>query len=1535
MDIEGIRRKLKQLGYPEDPDVRQSAVWFPFLYEPSYEDDKLLSCPSFLIHKNGLPEVLLVPTELREQYISYATDKSVFSQPPPLLMVYNGQNDLDATRFVENRYEPLQILPTWSELDNLTPGCLSEERADREVLAVSDSIGRWLQSRYSDAAVKRLMSIHVQRAAIVKELIQNACDCFATEIQFEFNGDTLIFRHDGHPFMPANVHAITALNLSCKPPGAIGYKGIGFKAVYQVCRRPQISSGPFRFAFQPRTKDSVAAKQGILCPYLPVVDHTIPRASTGWTEFYLPLDKGQKETVAESLRDIEGTLLLFVAGKGLPLRRILLPDRSVELPPLQTTTSGIVSVATNGMPSYWFCIRHRFQVGEDRKSAFEDFSSSTLREDLKTPLEEEITVAAPLHQNDDGTLTPNTNYHGRFHSFMPTIDKYPYPWDINGNFLVDEQRDHLRVPADGSWNAILLDECGKALLAFLDEAIETWRNDHKFPVLSYFNIMPTWSSVSEVPQLELHFSLVKKGFYQSFQNAPRVPVISKKGLRFVTTDESMWIEHRLLPLFSRNIWRAFLPTNRKPVVPELDEQTWGDFLSGMTQGEIVFDKNSFVAKLTEKDWLTLTSVKSSSPDFIPLIGRICCYLGMLGISRLDVENAWLIPTSSREIYRPNDKPNDQPICRVLEDEFSALPAYVDKQVQIAHDGIIRFLQHDSSYFRGVFAKDLSDGMREDGRRFWSTLVETLSLSTVIDEWLNPAFADDKYDGGVPFNEIAFSGMVDWVRFLFQNRERINRRNLYKKLHIRLLSGSTCEEVWRDTKEIWLFGDCPQGRDVEQFISHTPMVAILSKKCKEWLGSPEIVHEAEMGSFFSRLGVLHSIGAFSITLGRFSPSDKEGFCNALGITLEQMPLGDINYNMCVDDYKFHEDIMSAFYDTIGDNNYIRRSLRIQAFIQLLEKAWSEGLKDKCHKRGSYHIRGARENSTIVGGISELAVILKDTEWIPLANDLSVLKRPNETCLPTERNIQSADLKTIGNYAGILLDDQDSIEFLGFADLPSEITSLDAIRSLTHNWTNREDPKSEFENLYFKLAGELGSRVSLESAKMVFSEEMLLFVPSKPPVLRRSPEVLCGAGSSFEGFLEDLADFYPKALHSVFRQLGVAGKVEENHYLRYFVSYIWKERPTINESRRQLILKTYRRLAGWAKNLTAGQGIWATEDGEAFVESLLFYGNCTGIAGWYSKNDKIIVYRDEPQIEALLAKNTQYVLESFLTQLRRTEEGLEPFLQMFGIQPASRLAARKIITSSDVKLPLPSSNFRQNLFRLTDVLRSRLTQIIEEDFRDDTQATVFFNKVENLHDVVTTAEVYQCSSLAVTYPEIMTSDDRPASCDAALDLNNSQARLFITDESCASVSPQVARELKQLLRSDTLPEQSRVPVDRVLEDVAGWLDQNPDRFESRLQEILVRHYPSFAITKVELELTGISAGGYQPNGVSSIDAEGDADGHELDGSEHVPKIVVDDSSTAEQPFILPDINSQKVTIIIRSVEDFEVYTKSLDKTRTRSK
>ena len=89
-----------------------------------------------------------------------------------------------------------------------------------------------------------------KKSHFIFELLQNAEDAFATEIEFRIEDQRLVFKHNGEKlFSDENVESITSIGKSTKLSDytQIGKHGIGFKAVFAYTHTPRIHSGDKHF----------------------------------------------------------------------------------------------------------------------------------------------------------------------------------------------------------------------------------------------------------------------------------------------------------------------------------------------------------------------------------------------------------------------------------------------------------------------------------------------------------------------------------------------------------------------------------------------------------------------------------------------------------------------------------------------------------------------------------------------------------------------------------------------------------------------------------------------------------------------------------------------------------------------------------------------------------------------------------------------------------------------------------------------------------------------------------------------------------------------------------------------------------------------------------------------------------------------------------------------------------------------------------------------------------------------------------------
>ena len=173
---------------------------------------------------------------------------------------------------------------------------------------------RWVDANrengFEDGIKNLLTDLYPDNAHFTYELLQNAEDAGASEVQFVLNTDGLEFEHNGDClFTIEDIKSITGLGVSTKEddPTSIGEFGIGFKAVFAYTSTPEIESGLFHF----RIRDMVVPDTEGLAP-----------GSLGKkrTRFVFPFDapeKSPEKACAEievKLRDLNENTLLFLSN---------------------------------------------------------------------------------------------------------------------------------------------------------------------------------------------------------------------------------------------------------------------------------------------------------------------------------------------------------------------------------------------------------------------------------------------------------------------------------------------------------------------------------------------------------------------------------------------------------------------------------------------------------------------------------------------------------------------------------------------------------------------------------------------------------------------------------------------------------------------------------------------------------------------------------------------------------------------------------------------------------------------------------------------------------------------------------------------------------------------------------------------------------------------------------------------------------------------------------------------------------------------
>lgn len=352
------------------------------------------------------------------------------------------------------------------------------------------------------------------------ELIQNADDYpqyegSGLEITFDLKEKSLVLKHNGGEFDLQNVVAICSVNSGDKKAAKnkIGFKGIGFKSVFQAFNNVYINSGLFSFRFD----EIYWRNQGIQLSWSTT---PIPTIEDEYSEF---LDKKNNVNFVFTNNDIERSLkeIKTVIKSSFHDDRVILFLREVNK---------INFLMWNEEPITLEVKKDDWIVeNESKVTVHEDIQKElnieiTERKNKKIPVkylditETEIGFAFKCENNFIQNLSDAT-----VHSYLPTKLNLGFGFIINSNFIPDGSRTSLH---DLEWNRYLFKESGLYFLNKLSQLIEKG-----FDVSSVMGILPDFKElINRNEQDKVRLSYVNKfleGLKFSIDEVAFLPTNSK------------------------------------------------------------------------------------------------------------------------------------------------------------------------------------------------------------------------------------------------------------------------------------------------------------------------------------------------------------------------------------------------------------------------------------------------------------------------------------------------------------------------------------------------------------------------------------------------------------------------------------------------------------------------------------------------------------------------------------------------------------------------------------------------------------------------------------------------------------------------------------------------------------------------------------------------------------------------------------------------------------------------------------------------
>lgn len=263
------------------------------------------------------------------------------------------------------------------------------------------------------AAMERYMS-ESYSGRILVELLQNADDAHSSRVFITEQNGNVIFANNGRPFNESDVMAISRSGASDKKRGeTIGYRGIGFKSTSFLSSEIIIYSNRVAFSFSKAKTAKVLGVDEMHVPTIripfivditPYNDLVEELEDNGYTTVFI-FKSSDKNVLKEEIESLSSDLMLFLHH--------------------------LKEIETQNM-------------GEDK----------LLRVVRKTKdWGQEITIDKKkwgmvdnclAFKMEDGVFVKCDADEAVYYTFLPTYDKAPFPFKMNGDFSTDPSRKHIR-----------------------------------------------------------------------------------------------------------------------------------------------------------------------------------------------------------------------------------------------------------------------------------------------------------------------------------------------------------------------------------------------------------------------------------------------------------------------------------------------------------------------------------------------------------------------------------------------------------------------------------------------------------------------------------------------------------------------------------------------------------------------------------------------------------------------------------------------------------------------------------------------------------------------------------------------------------------------------------------------------------------------------------------------------------------------------------------------------------------------------------
>ena len=1364
-----VERALRQLGYP--PEVDRKDLWST-PRAPLGVPNRESGCIK-VAYFEGLPRAVVSFGIRPKDLLDYVTGPE-FSRPPSVALAFDDAGEAKVFTREADQFREASVAPNWKQTLVETPGCISPSQAKRVIEAVADSNREWFQDSRSKKVVGVLPRIFPEGTVVLYELLQNASDSGATEAAFHLESDALLFSHDGFPFTENDVDAISFVNSSTKPLGAIGFMGIGFKAAYEISDQPEVHSPPFCFKFDGRQEGGELLPIPTDCTHASIDEHS--------TLFKFPLKEGAKTLIAGEFERFDGRTLLYI---GDNLRRIKTPRDDFRLREVKSEGQVKILEVSDSESQKQYALFSREL--EPSLAAMQEFATNRNIEFSQLEgRKQRISIATPM---DNGV--PDATLSGRLQVYLPTDVELPLGFDVQGNFLVGASRKELRRKS-GPWNQ----EHFRVLPLLMADVLEWGKSQASFTSswATWYDLIPDWRELEkqigpytdEGPGISPSTT-----FAEELSRRQLIPAIDNQGLEvFAQPEDVSSVGSDLQTVLSASeIARLSSSLAISPSLSEMAKERLGDYVKE-------FGLTRFKASIEDPKWEQHIDAFSDgvySREGRRQLAKVLAYLEQkLPIQPEYLRHCNVILTHDRKLRAPQEE--NAPVVRTLPDGDISFPTEeLLARYDIVHQRFRRELNRPGDM-------NLDPIITRAAVRMLNRIAPVLDPVRIAEEIILPLFGEGRWQ------QIPDERLHRYTSFLMQHsRETMGVVKNSKSFRVKVRGAS--RQYISPSRTYFGREYSLDGGRLDGLCANAEGVNFLSS---EYLEPADEAGDNWL-KFFSELGVTAyprvQISTRQIHEMQLDELRKEtGEPRRTRIYLRASYISGIKgSHYALDDFKLDPPILQLIRKLYSEKPPGWKN-RLGYFAELLEAGWT-GYENKLNKKLRYaRLWSSNVLNEQVSALSSFAKFLKEESWLPVFDDISISRRPSELVLNTEDNRKLASKETPLAYCAFNV--RSLTTFLEIKETPPETTPLLRLQFAVEQ---QEDDREVFRKLYAELAND--PSLHTETIRKEFRDSRLIFVPGHDPSYITSKEAVYSSRTRLAPHLIAIGDIYPDIEEFFTETLGIPDEEDLDHFIEFLRDYAWKSRPRITDNLRSSIESCYRRFFNHLNETEdeTREGALDLLKKRLGSPTRVFCGTADG---WVDTSEARVLYPDTAAYEVLLADIPGVATESHLKRLAQPLSEIRPLLNVLNVEPVSE-AVRQVPKIGSVKAHPQSEELGEHLSLL---VRKAVAMVERERVNTESASrnVTSFLRVWEEHSKTIFRDVrfHESSPIHVRFE--LVADGTPlheVQWGAYVSEGSDHLDIHISDD-LIDVFDVIADQLRDTLRLDLLPSSLREEIGNLL-------------------------------------------------------------------------------------------------------------------------